>query len=380
MRLLAAVAVKEMLHIVRDRRTLALILLLPTALTFIFGYAFQTGSIENVPTAVLNLDAPSTLALQLVRAIEDDGTFAVVAWDRTEEEAIAALDRGEVKAVIVIPAGLKDAARAGQGEVRVTIDGIDTTSAPSVEGKLHKILLEYGLRMAGLKFRDLGFDKESARKVLEPIKLESRVLYNPAADFLTYVMPGIIGLILQLLTVILTANAITREKERGTFTQLVSTPVSRTAVLLGKLVPYVVISWINVTTILLVARYHFGIVFEGSLGRVLFLCGLFIASSLATGLLISALCRNQTQAMQIAVFYCMPAVMLSGAYAPLDILPASIKVISYSFPLTYFCMAFRDVYLKHHGLAQVSLEIGVMSAFVLFMLMFAGSLVKKQEV
>lgn len=380
MKLIAAVAGKEMLHIVRDRRTLAIILVLPTVLTFIFGYAFESGALKGIPTALIDEDGASTLSLQIARDMAADETFRVVPWTQGREAALAALDRGELKGVVVLPAGLKQAAKSGSATVLATLDGIDNASAKSLDGALQKLLVEHGFRMAGLKFRDLGLDEDAARKILRPIEIEEEILYNPRTEFLPFVMPGIIGLVLQLLTVILTANAITREKERGTFTQLVATPVSRTAVLLGKLVPYALVSWVNVVTILLVARFWFGISFSPGLGKVLVLCALFIASSLSTGLLISAVCGNQTQAMQIAVFYCMPAVMLSGAYAPLDVLPDAVKAISYTFPLTYFCGAFRAVYMKHHDLSQVAPAMLVLAGFVLVTLVLAGGLVRKQEV
>lgn len=380
MSLIIAVAGKELLHILRDRRTLAIILVLPTVLTFIFGYAFESGALKGIPTALIDEDGGSTLSLQIGRDMAADATFRVVPWTEGRDAALAALDRGDLKAVVVLPAGLKQAAKTGTATVLATLDGIDNASAKSVDGALQKILIEHGFRMAGLKFRDMGLDEDAARKVLQPIKIDERILFNPRTEFLPFVMPGIIGLVLQLLTVILTANAITREKERGTFTQLVATPVSRTAVLLGKLVPYALVSCVNVVTILLVARYWFHISFSPGLPKILLLCALFIASSLSTGLLISAVCRNQTQAMQIAVFYCMPAVMLSGAYAPLDVLPAAVKAISYTFPLTYFCGAFRAVYMKQHDLSQVTPALLVLSGFVVFTLLIAGGLVRKQEV
>lgn len=378
MNLLLAVAGKELLHIVRDRRTLALLLVLPTALTFIFGYAFQSGSITGVKTAVLDHDR-STLSLQIVRGLQDDDTFDVSIWSGTEEEARAALDRGDLKAIVILPAGLKAAAASGSGTVEATLDGVDTTSAPSVEGALRVVLMRQGFRMAGLKFRDLGLDRTAARRVLEPLKLRRSILFNPKTEFLPFVMPGIVGLILQLVTVILTANAITREKERGTFSQLSATPVSKGAVLVGKLVPYLFVSWVNVATILLVARYWFLVSFVPGLASVLLLCSLFIVSSLATGLLISAVCRSQTQAMQIAIFYCMPVVMLSGAYSPLEILPPAVRAISYTFPLTYFCSAFREVSLRGHGLDAVIPQMGAMMGFVVVMLSLAATFLRKQE-
>ena len=167
MRLTLAVAGKEMTHILRDRRTLAIILILPTVLTFIFGYAFESGAIKGVRTAVLNHDAPSTLSLQIIKAMGEDETFEVILWDRSREEASAALDRGEFKAVVVLPKGLKADSRKGTATVLASLDGIDTASAPSVRGALLRILTEHGLKAAGLKFRDLGLNPDAAKKILE---------------------------------------------------------------------------------------------------------------------------------------------------------------------------------------------------------------------
>ncbi len=375
--LVAAVAQKEILHLVRDRRTLVLVIVLPIALTFIFGYAFQTGSLDHVKTILVDEDG-STLSLKLGKAMRENKTFDLVA-SGSKSQALSKLDRGEAMAVVVLPKGLLTKSRGGGGVVDAYLSGVDTVSAPSVKGALLGILLENGLKLAGLKFHALGLSRKKAEGILRPVELRSQIRFNEDLSFLIYVMPGIIGLILQLLTVILTAGAITREKERGTFFQLTATPVSRFAVVVGKLVPYLLVSAVDVAAILLVARFWFLVSFGSAIPKVLLLSALFIGSSLATGLLISALCKNQTQAMQIAVFYCMPAVMLSGAYSPIEILPPSVRVISYTFPLTYFCRAFRKVYLMQGSLGAVSLDILVLVGFTVVALLVGGLLLRKQE-
>ena len=184
-------------------------------------------------------------------------------------------------------------------------------------------------------------------------------------------MPGVIGLTLQLLTVMLMAVSIPRERERGTLDQLMASPISRAELILGKLLPYFAISLVNVATILLVADRWFGVPVGKNLTLLLTLCGLFVLSSLATGLLISAVSRSQFQAVQIAVFYVLPVFMLSGAYAPIEAIPDYIRPISYLFPLMYFSRAVRAVTLRGADLFQVGSDLAILAGFVVVFLYWA---------
>jgi ABC-2 type transport system permease protein len=191
-------------------------------------------------------------------------------------------------------------------------------------------------------------------------------------------MPGVIGLTLQLLTVMLMAVSIPRERERGTLDQLMVTPIRRAELILGKLTPFVGISLLNVATILFVADRWFNVPVRERLPLLLALCVLFVLSSLATGLLISTVSRSQFQAIQIAVFYVLPVFMLSGAYAPIEAIPGSIRPVSYLFPLMYFCRAVRAVTLREAGLLLVWRDMVILGGFALVLLYWAVLSFKKR--
>jgi ABC-2 type transport system permease protein len=201
--------------------------------------------------------------------------------------------------------------------------------------------------------------------------VHSEIKYNPGLQYLGYVMPGVIGLTLQLLTVMLMAITIPRERERGTLDQLMATPITRTELILGKLLPYFGISLLNVATILFVADRWFGVPVQERLPLLVALCALFVLTSLATGLLISAVSRSQFQAVQIGVFYVLPVFMLSGAYAPIEAIPDYIRPIANLFPLMYFSRAVRAVTLRGADVLLVWKDMAILAGFVLVFLYWA---------
>jgi ABC-2 type transport system permease protein len=187
---------------------------------------------------------------------------------------------------------------------------------------------------------------------MSPWSVESTILYNPDLKFIDFVIPGIVGLILQLLTVTLTACTIARERESGTLAQLLVSPLSRNQIVAGKVLPHLVVSILLIAATLATGYFHFHVAYRAPLLTGL-LCLLFLLCSLGTGLLISAFCQTQTQAIQFAVFYLFPVFPLSGAFAPLEQLPPAIRMLSQAFPLTHFCHAFRMVSLGQLGVSFI---------------------------
>jgi ABC-2 type transport system permease protein len=190
-------------------------------------------------------------------------------------------------------------------------------------------------------------------KLLEPWEIDKTILYNPGLRFIDFVIPGIIGLILQLITVTLMACTIAREREAGTLAQLIVTPLRRLEIVVGKVLPYLGISMFLIAMTMAVAHFHFGVQFRQPV-MLTVICLLFLLCSLGSGLLISAFCHTQTQAIQFAVFYLLPVFPLSGAFAPLHRLPAGVRAISGLFPLTHFCEAFRMVNLRNADISFIS--------------------------
>lgn len=349
----AAVAYKELLHIVRDRRILALLLVLPPVFTLIFGHAFESSEITDTPALLFDADDSAAS-----RAFLDQvATNKAFQWRRlppppADREEPDLLGNG-VRVALLVPAGWGRSLQDGDPQpLRLFIDGNDTNTASELEGRVQASLGEFQLKQRqdmidGLPAEVFDLAKQlpvAVRKQfvssMSPWSVTSRVLYNPQERFIDYVLPGIIGLILQLITVTLTACTIAREREAGTLPQLMVTSLRRSEIVIGKMLPYLGVSVLLILVIITLAGWHFRVPFHD--WRVLALiCLLFLLSSLGTGLLISAFSQTQTQAIQISVFFLLPVFVLSGAFAPLDRLPAGIRYLSELFPLTHFCHAFR---------------------------------------
>lgn len=354
---IASVAYKEFLHILRDRRIVALILVLPPFFTLLFGHAFEVTELQHVPAILQDADQ-SEASAKLAGFLSEKEKFI---WQRkpagpTEDPDLLRL---RVEAALIIPAGWGKSLKNGDPvPLRLVVDGGDTTTARELEGSLKQYLGEFQKNALDEMVSDLPGDVVDLGKKL-PVEirkqfvsamsqwsLESRILYNPKLLFIEYVTPGIIGLILQLLTVTLMACTITRERETGTLSQLMVTSLRRAEIVTGKVLPYLAISTFLIAETIAVAYFHFGVKFHEPvmLGVI---CLLFLLCSLGLGLLISAFSDTQTQAIQFAVFFLLPVFPLSGAFAPLEQLPENIRFIPQIFPLTHFCHAFRLINLYH---------------------------------
>ncbi len=365
------VVLKELRQILRDRRSLILILVMPVLLTFLFGKALETGELRNIPSVILNLD-DSPESNVIVTAFSTYDEVKIQGSVATLKEAQDLLAQGKIKAAIVIPKGfMKEIEAGGEAQLQLLLDGTDNNSAPIVEGVAQRVIQRYNAERAIKGLWARGVRPDRGRRLIQPVYVQTEIRYNPGLQYLSYVMPGVIGLTLQLLTVMLMAVSIPRERERGTLDQLMATPISRIELMVGKLVPFFAISLLNVLTILYVADRWFNVPVAGRLALLLAFCALFVLSSLATGLLISAVSRSQFQAVQIAVFYVLPVFMLSGAYAPIEAIPDYIRPISYLFPLMYFSRAVRAVTLRGAGFFLVWKDLAILSGFVVVFLYWA---------
>lgn len=362
----ASVALKEFLHVWRDKRILALIFVLPPFFTLLFGYAFEATELTGVRAVIVDHDQ-SDHSAKLIAALEKKKTFA---WKKLKDIAgdpdLLSL---HASAALVIPKEWAATLEAGAPmPLKLFLDGTDATSAEELEGRLREMLGDFQGHddVQELTVKPLleelpaeVFDAMKAmtpdgraklkvefQKIVKPWQPETRILYNPGLRFIDYVTPGIIGLILQLLTVTLTACTIAREREAGTLAQLIVTPLRRVEIVIGKVLPYLGISLFLIGVTIGVAYFHFGVHFRQPfmLGLI---CLLFLLCSLGSGLLISAFCHTQTQAIQFAVFYLLPVFPLSGAFAPIERLPDSVRLVSDIFPLTHFCEAFRMANLRN---------------------------------
>lgn len=383
-----SVATKEFLHIWRDRRIVVLLLILPPFFTLLFGHAFEAGSISNVPSLLADRDQ-SASSHTFVEALKADETFA---WKHLPADAppLTTLPKdGTAEALLTIPKGWEQSLSQGKPiALHLLADGSDTNTAAYLEGSVRKALGEFQLAARQETLGSLPPEvAEIAQQLplevqarfasmMEPWEVETTILYNPDLKFINFVIPGIIGLILQLLSVTLMACTITREREAGTFSQLMVTSLRRTEIVIGKVLPYLGISMLLIAMTIAVAYFHFGVQFRQPAVLAL-ICVLFLLSSLGLGLLISAFCHNQTQAIQFAVFFLLPVFPLSGAFASLDALPSSIRFISNTFPLTHFCRAFRQINLRDASFSAISGELIFLTAATIVTCVGAALLLRR---
>jgi ABC-2 type transport system permease protein len=375
------IAYKEFVHVWRDRRVLLLILVLPPFFTLVFGHAFEGSAVRDVSTMFLDADNSSESrkfadflhgknvldALvegsdnpdkvrkdidDLLQSLKD--TFAWKKWVGAAKGPVDLVQDG-ADAAVVIPEGWGKSLQNGTPiNMRAVLDGSDTNTAPAVQALLQQALGIFQLNERYELIKnlpeqvvDLGeqLSPETQHEFsssLTPWEFDTDILYNPKLLFVDYVVPGMVGLILQLVTVTLIASTITREREVGTLSQLLVTPLRQGEIVVGKVLPYLFISMFLIAGTIAIGHIHFGIKIHQPLLLSL-VCFLFLLCSLGLGLLISAFSKTQTQAIQFSVFLLLPIILLSGAFAPLSQLPGSIRIFSELFPLTHFCRAFRSV-------------------------------------
>jgi ABC-2 type transport system permease protein len=381
LRSIANVAKKEFLHILRDWRILVLILTLPPAFTVLLGHAIEVIAIKHAP-AILNDADDSPESHQLIERLQESTTFAWRPGTGSTSQTLDLLQAG-VLAVVTIPPRWGES--LGDGDplpLHLVLNGMDTTTAVQLDGAIQQILGEFQLAsrqdmIDQLPDSVIELGKQMPEEVrkqftssMTPWSTEKQILYNPDLKFINFVMPGIVGLILQLLSVTLMACTITRERESGTLSQLLVSPLNRYEIVLGKVLPYLAVSILLIAMTLATGHFHFHVTYRGPM-LLSILCLLFLLCSLGTGLLISAFCHTQAQATQIAVFYLLPVFPLSGAFAPLEQLPSAVRGLSQLFPLTHFCEAFRLVSLGQMGFSAIAGNLGFL--FVGAILTCAGA-------
>jgi ABC-2 type transport system permease protein len=386
---IASVAYKEFLHIYRDRRVLLLLLILPPLFTLLFGHAFETSEISDVPGLLINRDN-NEQTQRFVEIVLKNKTFR---WRQAPPDIANESDLlgNGVQAALVIPQGWSDTLRAGNPKpLPLYLDGADINTAAAAEGAVQKSLADFQIKERDRIVENLPEDvielgkklRVEVRKqfvsLMEAWSAESKVLYNPKARVIDYVIPGIIGLILQLLTVTLMACTIARERESGTLYQLLVTSLRRGEIVIGKILPYLAISICLIIVITVLSWWHFNVAFYRPPALAL-ICLLFLLCSLGLGLLISAFSRTQTQAIQFSVFFLLPVFVLSGAFAPLEQLPQAVRYLSELFPLTHFCRAFRLVNMYHASVAFYLVDLVVLFGGAVITFIGAALLLQRIE-
>ncbi len=324
MRVLVGFIKKELLQTLRDPRMRVLLFLAPCVQLTIFGVALSTEA-KRIRLSVF-AGPQDSFVHEVYRESLASGWF--IPAKVTSSDPFEQVQRDEADAVLVAPpGGLDKAMGRGQGELQLLVNAVNVTRAQSVERYLQNIIRT--------KF-DLKF----------PMQLDLRVLYNPAMETALFLIPGVMSLLVCLITILLTSMSIAKEKEQGTFETLISAPISPADVILGKTVPFVLLGVSNIPLIVGVAMVFFGMPLRGS-AVILFISALiFVCCTVGIGLLISTLAKNQQQSMMGGFLYLFPSVLLSGLVFPVDNMPWALRVFAYINPLTYFIDLLRNIMLK----------------------------------
>ncbi|HXF67918.1 MAG TPA: ABC transporter permease [Burkholderiales bacterium] len=352
-----AVLAKEFVQMRRDRLTFAMMAGIPVIQLVLFGYAINTDP-RALPTAVLRADA-SEFARSLVSAVETSGYFRVVRHVATEAQAERALARGEVQFVLTIPENF--ARKLVRGERPVLLVEADASDPAATSNALAALAT---LGQSALA-RDLAGGLAHLRAGAPPFELRVHRRYNPEGITQYNIVPGLIGTILTMTMVMMTALAMTRERERGTMENLLATPVRPAEVMAGKIVPYIIVGYVQVVIILAAAAWLFAVPMVGSLLLLSVVLVLFIAANLAVGFTFSTLARNQLQAMQMAFFFFLPSILLSGFMFPFRGMPQWAQWLGELLPLTHFLRVLRGILLKGSGPAEIAPELVPIAAFLL---------------
>jgi ABC-2 type transport system permease protein len=352
-----AVFVKEFQQMLRDRLTFAMAVGVPILQLVLFGYAINTDP-KGLPTAIVAADS-GTLTRSLVAALQNTGYFRVTHTGTDEAQADALIERGEVQFMVVIPPDFERA--LVRGEQPVLLVSVDATD-PSASGNAIAALSA----VAGLALQhDLVGPLRSLSGAAPAYELRVHRRYNPEGLSRYNIVPGLIGTILTMTMVMLTSLAMTRERERGTMENLLATPVRPGEVMVGKILPYVLIGYIQLGVILGAAWLLFEVPMVGSFTLLMAMIGVFIVANLAVGFTFSTLARNQLQAMQMTFFFFLPSMLLSGFMFPFRGMPLWAQRLGEVLPLTHFLRIVRGILLKGNDALQLLPELWPMLAFLL---------------
>ena len=355
-----AMVVKEFVQMRRDRLTFGMMIGIPLIQLVLFGFAINADP-KHLPTAVLLADH-GPQGRTLLHAIQNSEYFEFVRQVGTESEAHNVLARGEVQFVVNIPENFtRDLLRGDRPAVLVEADATDPAATSNAIGSL-RTLLTTALQ------DDLKGPLAFLAGADGPIDLRIHARYNPEAITYYNIVPGLMGVVLTMTMVMITGLAITRERERGTMENLLSMPTRPFEVMLGKIIPYILVGYIQVGLILIAARVLFHVPMLGNLGLLLVVALVFIAANLAMGITFSTVAQNQLQAMQMSFFFFLPSILLSGFMFPFRGMPHWAQALGEVLPLTHFLRIVRGILLKGNGLDDVILQLWQIALFAVIAL------------
>ena len=351
---------KEFIQMRRDRLTLAMMIGIPTIQILLFGFAIRT-EVRHLPTIVLD-EARTSESRALVQAMANTRNFDILGHVADRDAVRRAIESGEARAALIIPPDFtRQIKRRHTATAQVIVDAADPLASSAAIGaaSLAGVSLTASLALAGGR--------------MEPIlDVRIRPWYNPALESAIFIVPGIIGVLLTLTLLLLTSMAVVRERERGTLEQLIVTPISRSGLMLGKLLPFVLVGYVQMTVVLVLGYLVFDVPVRGSLLLLYAMSFVFIVASLALGLFVSTLAKTQTQAMQMSFLVIMPTILLSGFMFPREAMPVAAQWLGDIFPITFFLRILRAILLKGAGFDAVWRDAAALGVFAVVLVSFSA--------
>lgn len=334
---------KEFIQMRRDRLTVAMMVGLPAIQLALFGYAIRT-EVRHLPTIVLD-ESRSAASRAFISAMRNTGNFDMIGEARNRADIQERVQAGDARAAVIIPPDFANELKRGrQAHAQVIVDAADPLASS-----------------AAINAAMLAARATATGRV--PVDVRVRPWFNPALKSSTYIVPGLVGLLLSITLIVITSMAIVRERERGTLEQLVVTPIDKTSLMLGKIVPFALVGYVQMTVILTLGKLLFGIPLRGSLVLLYVLSAAFIVANLGLGLFVSTIAKTQGQAMQLSFMFMLPNILLSGYMFPREAMPAPAQWIGLALPLTYYLRILRGILLRDAGLGSVWPEALVLAVF-----------------
>jgi ABC-2 type transport system permease protein len=347
---------KEFIHISRDFRTLMIVIAMPVAMLFLYGYAINM-EIQNIDLIVIDRNkSPESSAL--IRKFAGSAFYTVYHYDGPESQVDTFFNNRDARVIVMIPPDFaKNLQRQPRTEVQVLIDASDPNAAQSIRNYTNAVFQTFNAESGNLPI----------------VEIETAIWYNPALKSAYFFVPGLAALILMMISALLTSIAIVREKETGTMEQILVSPIRPIEIIIGKVIPYILLAFIDLLIILIIAHFVFDVPFVGSIGFLLAASLVFIFTALSLGLIISTRAATQQVAMMAALLVTLlPTVMLSGFIFPIDSLPTPLRMLTYAVPATYYLEAIRGIMLKGNTLSQLLPHISILVGMSLFLIIVSA--------
>ncbi|MBE0446806.1 MAG: ABC transporter permease [Actinobacteria bacterium] len=363
---------KEIIQLLRDRRLLPLLFIAPLIQLILFGYVVQT-EVKHIGVVLVDSDRTAESRI-IAEKFTNAGYFEIVRRVNSESEVPELIRADKATLGVILPKGYQSDIKSGRvAEVMLVLDGSDANAGVQAQ--------QYAMGIIAARSQELMGRRMEAMSAIAPkvssVEPRVRVWYNPDLKSVNYMVPGLIGMIITLITMIITSVAIVKERERGTLEQLIVTPIKRWELLMGKVLPFVAIAFIEIGLIVGIGVWWFGVPFRGNIFLLLALCIAFLFTTVGQGLFVSTISRTQHQAQMTAWFFMMPSMMLSGFIFPIENMPKVIQVLTYVIPLRYFLVIVRGIFLKGVGMAALWDQVLILS--LLGILIFGVSVLRFQK-